>query len=34
VIAQEVQKVLPEAVKERDNGYLGVDISQDNSTSN
>ena len=28
VIAQEIQEVLPEVVKERDNGYLGVDYEK------
>jgi hypothetical protein len=28
VIAQEIQKVLPEAVRERENGYLGVNYEK------
>ena len=28
VIAQEIQEVLPEVVKERDNGYLAVDYEK------
>ena len=28
VIAQEIQKILPEAVRERDNGYLGVNYEK------
>ena len=28
MIAQEIQEVLPEVVKERDNGYLAVDYEK------